>query len=66
MNAGMLMDESAASGGLPDMKISVRQVFGIDSAMQARTRTFQTSTRTIYSIAIPPSPFWRASPRIAG
>ena len=27
--------ESAATGGLPDMKISVRQVFGIDSDMEA-------------------------------
>jgi cobaltochelatase CobS len=31
----MIMDESAATGGLPDMKISVRQVFGIDSDMEA-------------------------------
>src|SRR5246500_2129886 len=31
----MIMDESAAAGGLPDMKISVRQVFAIDSDMQA-------------------------------
>src|SRR5246500_3593120 len=31
----MIMDESAAAGGLPDMKISVRQVFAIDSDMEA-------------------------------
>jgi len=31
----MIIDESAATGGLPDMKISVRQVFGIDSDMEA-------------------------------
>src|SRR6201993_1655715 len=31
----MIMDESAASNGLPDMMISVRQVFGIDSDMEA-------------------------------
>ena len=67
----MIMDESAATGGLPDMKISVRQVFGIDSNMEApayssRIRMFQTSTRTIDSIAIPLSPFWRASLKIAG
>src|ERR1700730_14866192 len=34
-NAGMIMDESAATGGLPDMKISVRPVFGIDTDMEA-------------------------------
>jgi cobaltochelatase CobS len=28
-------DETAAKGGLPDMKISVRQVFGIDTDMEA-------------------------------
>jgi len=31
----MIMDENAATGGLPDMRISVRQVFGIDSDMEA-------------------------------
>ncbi len=30
----MIMDENAANGGLPDMKISVRQVFGIDSDLE--------------------------------
>ena len=31
----MTATESSASGGLPDMKVSVRQLFGIDSDMEA-------------------------------
>jgi cobaltochelatase CobS len=31
----LISDETATTGGLPDLKISVRQVFGIDSDMEA-------------------------------
>jgi cobaltochelatase CobS len=35
VDTGMTATESSASGGLPDMKVSVRQLFGIDSDMEA-------------------------------
>jgi cobaltochelatase CobS len=35
IDADMTVTESTSSGGLPDMKVSVRQVFGIDSDMEA-------------------------------
>ena len=41
----LIMDDSSA-GGMPDMKVSVRQVFGIDSDMEAPA----------YSTADQPSP----------
>ena len=53
--------------GLPDMKVSVRQVFGIDSDMESRpipsrTRMFPMSTPITGSTA-PRLPSWPASPR---
>ena len=58
MRAQSPVPETSASGpGLPDMKVSVRQLFGIDSDLEvpafskAETITFRISIPTICSIA---------------
>jgi len=60
------MTKAAEPAGIPDMKVSVRQVFGIDSDLEVRpipksTRTCRTSIRITGSIAPPRSPSSRVS-----
>jgi hypothetical protein len=55
-------------GGIPDMKVSIRQVFGIDSDMEVPAFSepdehVPNLTRIIGSIVPPRWPSWRASPR---